>query len=105
MTSEIVWSVSTSSAVLENGKIKGVTPGRVLLQGKYGTTIVKVPVAVTDEITKVEVTPATMQLNIQEVQSVEGYRHLREWQNDQPFETNHMDLFQHKCSYREKWSR
>lgn len=64
VTSEIVWSVSTSSAVLENGKIKGVTPGRVLLQGKYGTTIVKVPVAVTDEITKVEVTPATMQLNI-----------------------------------------
>ncbi|WP_339190113.1 Ig-like domain-containing protein [Paenibacillus sp. FSL R5-0490] len=64
VTSEIVWSVSTSSAVLENGKIKGVTPGRVLLQGKYGTTVVKVPVAVTDEITKVEVTPATMQLNI-----------------------------------------
>ncbi|WP_440115712.1 Ig-like domain-containing protein [Paenibacillus sp. QZ-Y1] len=64
VTSEIVWSVSSTSAVLESGKIKGITPGRVLLQGKYGSVTVKVPVAITDEITKVEVTPAVMQLNI-----------------------------------------
>lgn len=64
VTSEIVWTVSSASAVLESGKIKGITPGRVLLQGKYGSETVKVPVAITDEITKVEVTPAVMQLNI-----------------------------------------
>ncbi len=64
VTSDIVWAVSNNLAVLENGKIKGVTPGRVLLQGKYGSTTVKVPVAVTDIITKVEVTPATMELSL-----------------------------------------
>ncbi|MET3938696.1 uncharacterized protein YjdB [Paenibacillus sp. PvP094] len=64
VTSEIVWSVSNAAAVVENGKIKGNTPGRVLLQGKYGSETVKVPVAITDIITKVEVTPTAMQLNI-----------------------------------------
>ncbi|MEO2205844.1 Ig-like domain-containing protein [Paenibacillus pabuli] len=64
VTSEIVWTVSNAAAVVENGKIKGNTPGRVLLQGKYGSETVKVPVAITDIITKVEVTPTAMQLNI-----------------------------------------
>ncbi|WP_366291305.1 Ig-like domain-containing protein [Paenibacillus sp. AN1007] len=64
VTSDIVWTVSNNLAVLENGKIKGVTPGRVLLQGKYGSTTVKVPVVVTDIITKVEITPTAVQLNL-----------------------------------------
>ena len=64
VTSEIKWTVSSSSAVLEDGKIRGITPGRVLLQGKYGSTTVKVPVAITDVITKIDVTPKALQLNI-----------------------------------------
>lgn len=64
VTSQIVWTVSKPSAVVENGKIKGVEPGRVLLQGKYGSTTVKVPVAITDIIAKVEVTPSAIQMNI-----------------------------------------
>ncbi|WP_434748297.1 Ig-like domain-containing protein [Paenibacillus amylolyticus] len=64
VTSDIVWTVSSNLAVIENGKIKGVTPGKVVLQGKYGSTIVKVPITVMDTITKVEVKPATIQLNI-----------------------------------------
>ncbi|WKL04836.1 hypothetical protein Q0F98_19445 [Paenibacillus amylolyticus] len=102
VTSEIVWSVSSASAVLENGKIKGVTPGRVLLQGKYGTTIVKVPVAVTDEITKVEVTPATMQLNIKKSKALKVIGTYANGKTINLSETDRMDLFQYKCSYREK---
>ena len=64
VTSDIVWTISGKLAVIENGKVKGVTPGKVILQGKYGSTIVKVPVTVTDTITKIAVTPATSQLNI-----------------------------------------
>lgn len=64
ITSDIVWTVSKSLAVIENGKIKGVTPGKVVLQGKYGSTTVKVPVTVTDIVTKIEVKPSTIQMNI-----------------------------------------
>lgn len=70
VTSDIVWTVSKDMAVLEGGKIKGVTPGRVLLQGKYGSTTVRVPVAVTDIITKVEVTPSTIQLNLKKSKAI-----------------------------------
>lgn len=64
VTSDIVWTVSSNLAVIENGKIKGVTPGKVILQGKYGSTLVKVPITVTDTISKIEVKPATIQLTI-----------------------------------------
>lgn len=64
VTSDIVWTVSSNLAVIENGKIKGVTPGKVMLQGKYGSTLVKVPITVTDTISKIEVKPATIQLTI-----------------------------------------
>ena len=64
VTSDIVWTVSSNLAVIENGKIKGVTPGKVILQGKYGSTLVKVPITVTDIISKIEVKPATIQLTI-----------------------------------------
>lgn len=64
VTSDIVWTVSSNLAVIENGNIKGVTPGKVILQGKYGSTLVKVPITVTDTISKIEVKPATIQLTI-----------------------------------------
>ncbi len=64
VTSDIVWTVSSNLAVIENGKIKGITPGKVILQGKYGSTLVKVPITVTDTISKIEVKPATIQLTI-----------------------------------------
>lgn len=64
VTSDIVWTVSSNLAVIEDGKIKGITPGKVTLQGKYGSTLVKVPITVTDTISKIEVKPATIQLTI-----------------------------------------
>ncbi len=64
VTPDIVWTVSSNLAVIENGKIKGITPGKVTLQGKYGSTLVKVPITVTDTISKIEVKPATIQLTI-----------------------------------------
>ncbi|MEK3785546.1 Ig-like domain-containing protein [Paenibacillus sp. FSL K6-1230] len=75
VTSSIKWTLSGSNAVLENGSIRGVTPGRVTLVGKYGDKTVRVPIAIEDEIVRMEVTPAVTNLNIKKSKplKVTGY--------------------------------
>ncbi|MNW28798.1 Bacterial Ig-like domain (group 2) [compost metagenome] len=75
VTNSVKWSMSASNAVLENGSFRGVTPGRVTLEGTYGGKTVKIPIAIEDEIVRMEVTPAVTNLNIKKSKplKVTGY--------------------------------
>lgn len=75
VTNSVQWKMSASNAVLENGSVRGVTPGRVTLEGTYGGKTVKVPIAIEDEIVRMEVTPAVTNLNIKKSKplKVTGY--------------------------------
>lgn len=76
VTSEIEWTVSGTSAVIKQGTsgkiLKGLTKGSVTLKGTYSNKTISIPVVVEQKIIKIDVDPATLEMNIKGSKSIKA---------------------------------
>ncbi|MBP1999268.1 hypothetical protein J2Z69_000287 [Paenibacillus shirakamiensis] len=70
ITDKIEWSLSGTSAVLKNNKIKGLVKGNVILKGTYLNLSIKIPVTVEPQISKIIVEPISMELALKKTKSI-----------------------------------
>lgn len=64
VTTLIKWTLSSPNAEISNGKIKGLAPGRATLSGVYLNKSITIPIAINDELVKIESSSKSLQLNI-----------------------------------------
>ena len=79
VTDSIQWTLSGSNAVIKQtaqGKvIKGLVKGNVTLKGTYGNKTITIPVIIEQKVVRLEVEPATLEMNIKGSKSIKvtGY--------------------------------
>lgn len=71
VTALIQWTLSSPIAQITSGKIKGVSAGRATLKGTYLTKSITIPVAVNEDIVKIEANFKSLQLNLKTARSLQ----------------------------------